>query len=189
MEHKETEENAMKKYTDMSLQERQAEYAAVQAEYKKLKAMGLGTEEIAGYFASGGEVTELLAMLEEHSLIYDPRLMRDMDRAVGRISAEHLRGKIIVTVGGNKTVAAAPGRRQRSAPEPGVGPGETLQRLRTRILMVVGHAGDIEPYPTMGRAGFIPRRVPPPERYLDGAIHCAALRPPQGLPPLLASCP
>ena len=31
---------------------------------EKLKAMGLGTEEIAGYFASGGEVTELLAMLE-----------------------------------------------------------------------------------------------------------------------------
>ena len=41
MEHKETEEIAMKKYTDMSLQERQAEYAAVQAEYEKLKAMGL----------------------------------------------------------------------------------------------------------------------------------------------------
>ena len=65
MEHKETEENAMKKYTDMSLQERQAEYAAVQVEYEKLKAMGLGTEEIAGYFASGGEVTDLLSMLEE----------------------------------------------------------------------------------------------------------------------------
>ena len=32
---------------------------------EKLKAMGLGTEEIAGYFASGGEVTELLSMLEE----------------------------------------------------------------------------------------------------------------------------
>ena len=31
----------MKKYTDMSLQERQAEYAAVQAEYEKLKAMGV----------------------------------------------------------------------------------------------------------------------------------------------------
>ena len=31
---------------------------------EKLKAMGLGTEEIAGYFASGGEVTELLSMLE-----------------------------------------------------------------------------------------------------------------------------
>ena len=110
-------------------------------------------------------------------------------RAVRLISAEHLRGKIIVTVGGNKAVAAAPGRRQRGSPAPGVGPGQTLQRLRPRILMVVGHAGDIEPYPTMGRAGFIPRRVPPPERYLDGAIHCAALRPPQGLPPLLASCP
>lgn len=32
---------------------------------EKLKAMGLGTEEIAGYFASGGEVTDLLSMLEE----------------------------------------------------------------------------------------------------------------------------
>lgn len=31
----------MKKYTDMSLQERQAEYTAVQVEYEKLKAMGL----------------------------------------------------------------------------------------------------------------------------------------------------
>ena len=40
MEHKETEEIAMKKYTDMSLQERQAEYAAVQAECEKLKAEG-----------------------------------------------------------------------------------------------------------------------------------------------------
>ena len=31
---------------------------------EKLKAMGLGTEEIVGYFASGGEVTELLSMLD-----------------------------------------------------------------------------------------------------------------------------
>ncbi len=30
---------------------------------EKFKAMGLGTEEIAGYFASGGEVTELLSVL------------------------------------------------------------------------------------------------------------------------------
>ena len=48
MEHKETEENAMKKYTDMSLQERQAEYAAVQAEYEKLKAMGLSLNMARG---------------------------------------------------------------------------------------------------------------------------------------------
>ena len=41
MEHKETEENAMKKYTDMSLQERQAEYAAVKAKFEQLKSMGL----------------------------------------------------------------------------------------------------------------------------------------------------
>lgn len=32
---------------------------------EKFKAMGLGTEEIAGYFARGGEVTDLLSMLEE----------------------------------------------------------------------------------------------------------------------------
>ena len=31
----------MKKYTEMNLAERQAEYAAVQAEYEKLKGMGL----------------------------------------------------------------------------------------------------------------------------------------------------
>ena len=41
---------------------------------EKLKAMGLGTEEIAGYFASGGEVTELLAMLEER--------LRELSRGV-----------------------------------------------------------------------------------------------------------
>ena len=38
----------MKKYTDMSLQERQAEYAAVQAEYEKLKAMGLSLNMARG---------------------------------------------------------------------------------------------------------------------------------------------
>ena len=48
MEHKETEENAVKKYTDMSLQERQAEYAAVQVEYEKLKAMGLSLNMARG---------------------------------------------------------------------------------------------------------------------------------------------
>ena len=48
MEHKETEEIAMKKYTDMSLQERQAEYAAVQVEYEKLKAMGLSLNMARG---------------------------------------------------------------------------------------------------------------------------------------------
>lgn len=48
MEHKETEEIAMKKYTDMSLQERQAEYAAVQAEYEKLKAMDLSLNMARG---------------------------------------------------------------------------------------------------------------------------------------------
>lgn len=41
---------------------------------EKLKAMGLGTEEIAGYFASGGEVTKLLAMLEER--------LRELSRGV-----------------------------------------------------------------------------------------------------------
>ena len=48
MEHKETEELAMKKYTDMSLQERQVEYAAVQVEYEKLKAMGLSLNMARG---------------------------------------------------------------------------------------------------------------------------------------------
>ena len=38
----------MKKYTDMSLQERQAEYAAVQAEYEKLKAMDLSLNMARG---------------------------------------------------------------------------------------------------------------------------------------------
>ena len=44
---------------------------------EKLKAMGLGTEEIAGYFASGGEVTDLLSMLEER--------LRDERQQRGRI--------------------------------------------------------------------------------------------------------
>ena len=37
----------MKKYTDMSLQERQAEYAAVQVEYEKLKAMGVSIDSLS----------------------------------------------------------------------------------------------------------------------------------------------
>ena len=41
---------------------------------EKLKAMGLGTEEIARYFVSGGEVTELLSMLEER--------LRELSRGV-----------------------------------------------------------------------------------------------------------
>ena len=41
---------------------------------EKFKAMGLGTEEIAGYFASGGEVTDLLSMLEER--------LRELSRGV-----------------------------------------------------------------------------------------------------------
>ena len=48
MEHKETEENAMKKYTDMSLQERQAEYAAVKAKFEQLKSMGLSLNMARG---------------------------------------------------------------------------------------------------------------------------------------------
>lgn len=41
---------------------------------EKFKAMGLGTEEIAGYFARGGEVTDLLSVLE--------RRQREIDRGV-----------------------------------------------------------------------------------------------------------
>ena len=41
---------------------------------EKLKAMGLGAKEIAGYFASGGEVTELLPVLEER--------LRELSRSV-----------------------------------------------------------------------------------------------------------
>lgn len=41
---------------------------------EKLRAMGLTTEEIAGYFSRGGEVTDLLAMLEER--------LRELSRGV-----------------------------------------------------------------------------------------------------------
>ena len=41
---------------------------------EKFKAMGLSTEEIADYFARGGEVTELLSMLEER--------LRELSRGV-----------------------------------------------------------------------------------------------------------
>ena len=40
---------------------------------EKLKAMGLGTEEIAGYFARGGEVTDLLSVLERRQREIRPR--------------------------------------------------------------------------------------------------------------------
>ena len=41
---------------------------------EKFKAMGLDTEEIADYFARGGEASELLAVLENH--------LRDLQRSV-----------------------------------------------------------------------------------------------------------
>ena len=56
---------------------------------EKLKAMGLGTEEIAGYFARGGEVTDLLSVLE--------RRQREIDRGVEelRLRAGESRGMSI----------------------------------------------------------------------------------------------
>ena len=69
---------------------------------EKLKAMGLGTEEIAGYFASGGEVTELLAMLEER--------LRELSRGV-----EELRLRAGGSGGRIATVSRKPPPQQISA--------------------------------------------------------------------------
>lgn len=44
---------------------------------EKFKAMGLDTEEIADYFARGGEASERLAVLENH--------LRDLERSVEEI--------------------------------------------------------------------------------------------------------
>ena len=61
--------------------------------------------------------------------------------------------------------------------------GERLDQL-TVIELDRDLAARLQTHPFLG-----PKLTISQQRYLDGVIHCAALRPPQGLPPLLASCP
>ena len=56
---------------------------------EKLKAMGLGTEDIAAYFASGGETAVLLAALEEHLHEVARGVEELRDRKSTRLNSSH----------------------------------------------------------------------------------------------------
>ena len=113
MEHKETEEIAMKKYTDMSLQERQAEYAAVQAEYEKLKAMGLSLNMARGKpgKAQLDLVTPIFGLLTKpEDFVSDGIDVRNYGEVAGIPAARRLFADILgckpeqVFVGGNASL-------------------------------------------------------------------------------------
>ena len=113
MEHKETEENAMKKYTDMSLQERQAEYAAVQVEYEKLKAMGLSLNMARGKpgKAQLDLVTPIFSLLTKpEDFVSDGIDVRNYGEVAGIPAARRLFADILgckpeqVFVGGNASL-------------------------------------------------------------------------------------
>lgn len=113
MEHKETEEIAMKKYTDMSLQERQAEYAAVQVEYEKLKAMGLSLNMARGKpgKAQLDLVTPIFGLLTKpEDFVSDGIDVRNYGEVAGIPAARRLFADILgckpeqVFVGGNASL-------------------------------------------------------------------------------------
>ena len=113
MEHKETEEIAMKKYTDMSLQERQAEYAAVQVEYEKLKAMGLSLNMARGKpgKAQLDMVSDIFALMQKpEDYVSDGIDVRNYGELSGIPAAKRLFADILgckpeqVFVGGNASL-------------------------------------------------------------------------------------
>ena len=65
--------------------------------------------------------------------------------AVRLLAFKYCIGKIVFILGGDKTVAAAPFGAELPLPLPDVGIGNAFKRLRAGILMVVGHAGYVEP--------------------------------------------
>ena len=83
--------------------------------------------------------------------------------AVRLLAFKHCIGKIVFVIGGDKTVAAAPFGAELALPLPDVSIRDTFKGLRTGILMVIGHAGDVEPDAFHRRAFLRSRRVPPPE--------------------------
>ena len=103
----------MKKYTDMSLQERQAEYAAVQAEYEKLKAMGLSLNMARGKpgKAQLDLVTPIFGLLTKpEDFVSDGIDVRNYGEVAGIPAARRLFADILgckpeqVFVGGNASL-------------------------------------------------------------------------------------
>ena len=103
----------MKKYTDMSLQERQAEYAAVQAEYEKLKAMGLSLNMARGKpgKAQLDLVTPIFSLLTKpEDFVSDGIETRNYGEVAGIPAARRLFADILgckpeqVFVGGNASL-------------------------------------------------------------------------------------
>ena len=109
-------------------------------------------------------------------------------RAVRTVTVIKLGGKVVVAGGRDKAIAAAPGRRKRGLPAPGIGTGNALQGLRYGVFMMVSHAGDINPYPLDGRRRFVARRIAPPEGYPIRAVNGFDLRAGDMLPPVVTSC-
>ena len=113
MEHKETEENAMKKYTDMSLQERQAEYAAVKAKFEQLKGMGLSLNMARGKPSKAqlDLVTPIFGLLTKpEDFVSDGIDVRNYGEVAGIPAARRLFADILgckpeqVFVGGNASL-------------------------------------------------------------------------------------
>ena len=103
----------MKKYTDMSLQERQAEYAAVQVEYEKLKAMGLSLNMARGKpgKAQLDLVTPIFSLLTKpEDFVSDGIDVRNYGEVAGIPAARRLFADILgckpeqVFVGGNASL-------------------------------------------------------------------------------------
>ena len=67
--------------------------------------------------------------------------------AVRGIAGKHRIRKVVVAFRGDKTVAAAPVGAELTLPLPDVGAINALQRLGAGVVVVIGHAGDIEPDP------------------------------------------
>ncbi len=65
--------------------------------------------------------------------------------AVRQLAFKHGIGKIVFIYRRDKTVAPAPLGAEFALPLPDVGIRDALEGLRAGILMVIGHAGNVEP--------------------------------------------
>ncbi len=61
------------------------------------------------------------------------------------LAFKHCAGKIVFILRRDKTVAAAPLGAELALPLPDVGIRDAFKRLGAGILMVIGHAGNVEP--------------------------------------------
>lgn len=96
--------------------------------------------------------------------------------------------KNVITFGRNKTVAAAPVGIELCRPLPDIGPCNSLHRLGLAVLMVIGHASDIDPYALYRRVVFRTLWITPPESDLiHFVIQTLTFRAMFRLPPALTS--